>query len=176
MSDAPHIKSAFERVAGAMVRRPALGHGTGIAKIRVDRGLRCEIREGPWTLAADMPEQAGGTGSAPTPGVLGRAALGSCLAMGYMMYAAKMDVAFNALEVEIQADYDDGALFGVTDGPAGYSEVRYVVSVDSDAPEADIMRVLDTAEAHSPYLDIFSRAQRCLRDVRIRTSEASGHG
>lgn len=96
--------------------------------------------------------------------------------MGYMMYAAKMDVPFNALEVEIQADYDDGALFGVTDGPAGYSEVRYLVSVDSDAPEADILRVLDTAEAHSPYLDIFSRAQRCLRDVRIRTSEASGHG
>ena len=96
--------------------------------------------------------------------------------MGYMMYAAKMDVPFNGLEVEIQVDYDDGALFGVTDVPAGYSEVRYVVSVDSDAPEADILRVLDAAEAHSPYLDIFSRAQRCRRDVRIKTTEASDHG
>ena len=176
MSDAPRIKAAFERVAEAMARRPSLGRDTAISKIRVDRGLRCEIREGPWTLAADMPKQAGGADSAPTPGVLGRAALGSCLAMGYMMYAAKMDVPFIGLEVEIQADFDDGALFGVADTPAGYSEVRYVVTVDSDAPETDILRVLDAADAHSPYLDVFSRAQRCRREVRINPAETASDG
>lgn len=176
LSDAPHIKAAFERVAGAMAKRPNLGRGTGVSKIRIDRGLRCEIREGPFTLTTDMPEQAGGSGSAPTPGVYGRAALGSCLATGYMMYAAKLDVPFNGLEVQIHADYDDGALFGVADVPAGYSEVRYVVSVDSDAPEADILRVLDAAEAHSPYLDVFSRAQRCVREVRINAAEPTDHG
>ena len=176
MSDAPRIKAAFTRVAEAMARRPSLGRDTAISKVRVDKGLRCEIREGPWTLATDMPEQAGGAGSAPSPGVLGRAALGSCLAMGYMMYAAKLDVLFNGLEVEIQADFDDGALFGVADTPAGYSEVRYVVAVDSDAPEADILRVLDAAEAHSPYLDVFSRAQRCRREVRINSAERASDG
>jgi len=36
---------------------------------------------------------------APTPGVLGRAALGSCLAIGYMMYAAKTGVPLAGLEV-----------------------------------------------------------------------------
>lgn len=167
MSDTERIKAAFERVADAMSRRPSLGRGTGVSRTRVDRGLRCEIEEGPWKLATDMSEQAGGTGSAPTPGVFGRAALGSCLATSYMMYAARLGVPFDALEVEVQTDYDNGALFGVTDGPAGYSEVRYVVTVESAAPEADILRVLDEADAHGPYLDVFGRAQVCRREVRI---------
>jgi len=176
MSDAPRIKAAFERIADAMAHRPHLGRGTDVSKVRVDRGLRCEIREGPWQLATDMPEQAGGSGSAPTPGVLGRAALGSCLAMGYMMYAAKLEVPFSALEVEIQTDHDDGALFGVADVPAGYSEVRYIVTVESDASEVDILRVLNEAEAHGPYLDVFGRAQSCVREVRVLSpADSSDH-
>jgi hypothetical protein len=29
------------------------------------------------------------------------------------------------------------------------------------------MRVLDEGDAHSPYLDVFTRAQTCRRSVRI---------
>lgn len=176
MSDPERIKAAFERIADAMTRRPSLGRGTGVSKTRIGPGLRCEIEEGPWRLATDMSEQAGGSGSAPTPGVFGRAALGSCLATAYMMYAARLGVPFDALEVEVQADYDDGALFGVADVPPGYSEVRYIVTVESSAPEADILRVLDEADAHDPYLDVFSRAQACRREVRIEQPGSTDDG
>ncbi len=115
-----------------------------------------------------MPEQAGGNTSGPTPGVFGRAALGSCLAIGYMMRAAVMDIQISGLEVEVQADYDDGVLFGtVLNVPPGYLEVRYTVTIESDAPEDKIMEMLDDADKHSPYLDIFSRAQSCIRKVNI---------
>jgi uncharacterized OsmC-like protein len=114
-----------------------------------------------------MPAQIGGDGAGPTPGVLGRAALGSCLAIGYMMHAAKLEVPITALEVEVQADYDDGALLGVSDSPPGYLEVRYTVRVESPAPERDVLRVLDEGDAHSPYLDVFGRAQTCRRTVHI---------
>jgi uncharacterized OsmC-like protein len=115
-----------------------------------------------------MPEGVGGTASAPTPGVYGRAALGSCLAIGYMMYAAKLGVPIDSLEVEVHAEYDDGAIFGVSDAPSGYTEVRYVVTVGSSAPEADVLRVLDEGDAHSPYLDVFRRAQKCVRSVHYQ--------
>jgi len=88
-----------------------------------------------------------------------------------MMYAAKMGVPMAGLEVEIQADYDDGALFGVSTIPAGYSEVRYIVTVESNAPEADILRVLNEADRHDPYLDVFARAQPCRREVHISPVE-----
>jgi uncharacterized OsmC-like protein len=168
MSESEKIKSSVERVKKTLTQRPSFGVGTGISKTTVTRGLTCEVQEGNWKFVSDMPEQVGGNGAGPTPGVYGRAALGSCLAIGYMMRAAELGVPIHALEVEVQADYDDGALFGtVQDKPPGYLEVRYSVIVDSDAPQDDILRVIEEADKHSPYLDVFSRAQKCIRQVHI---------
>lgn len=167
MIDIQHIAAAFERNARALRKRPSLGQSTATTSVRITNGLKCEIQEGQWQLAADMPPQAGGAGAGPTPGVFGRAALGSCLAMGYVMYAAKAGIPLSGVEVEVAADFDDGALFGVSDVEPGYLDVRYSVTVLSDAPEADILRVLDEADAHSPYRDVFGRAQRLTRTARV---------
>jgi uncharacterized OsmC-like protein len=167
------IRIAFERCVRALTLRPSIGRSTGVSRTRITHGLACEIEEGPWRLAADMPAQVGGTTTGPTPGVFGRAALGSCLAIGYMMHAAKLGVPISALEVEVQADYDDSALFGVGSATPGYSEVRYTVTVESPAPTEEIARVLDEGDEHSPYLDIFRRAQNCRRTVRIMSPAAS---
>ena len=168
MSSLEKIKTAFNRSAKALTLKPSLGLGTGVSKTKITNGLTCEISEGNWKLIADMPEQAGGNTAGPTPGVYGRAALGSCLAIGYMMHAAKMKVPVEELEVEIQADYNDGALFGTTQNiQPGYLEVRYTVTIKSDASESEIIHVLDEAEAHSPYLDVFSRGQKCVRKVNF---------
>jgi uncharacterized OsmC-like protein len=161
------IRTAFERSARALRLRPSLGRSTGVSRTRIRHGLTCEVEEGAWKLTADMPASAGGSGAGPTPGVFGRAALGSCLAIGYMMYAAKLEVPIASIEVEVQADYDDGALFGVSDAPPGYLEVRYIVTVESAASEADVRRVIDEGDAHSPYLDVFGRAQTCRRTLRL---------
>jgi uncharacterized OsmC-like protein len=161
------LKTAFERCAETLKLRPSLGRDTGVTKARIREGLICDIDAGHWHFVADMPKAVGGSETAPTPGAYGRAALGSCLAVCYMMHAAKLGVPIRALEVEIQADCDDGALFGVSDAPPGYLAVRYVVTVESGAPEADILRVLDEGDAHSPYLDVFRRSQACTRTVRI---------
>jgi uncharacterized OsmC-like protein len=162
------IQSAIERVTRTLAQRPAFGLGTGLSKASIKDGLTCQVQEGDWKFVLDMPEQVGGNAAGPTPGVFGRAALGSCLAIGYKMKACQLGVTIAGLEVEIQADYDDGALFGTTENiPPGYLEVRYTVTVDSDAPEEDILRVLDQADQHSPYLDVFSRAQSCKRKVKI---------
>jgi uncharacterized OsmC-like protein len=173
METSEKIRSAYSRVCKTLTQRPAFGQGTGISKVTVTNGLTCEIREGDWTFTADMPEQAGGNGAGPTPGVYGRGALGSCLAIGYMMQAASMGIPIAGLEVEIQADFDDGALFGTAspDVPPGYLEVRYSVTIDSEAPEDAIMQMLDNADKHSPYLDVFNRAQKCCRQVNIITSK-----
>ena len=162
------IKTAFARVSETLSKRPAFGLGTGISKATIKNGLTCEIREGRWTMIADMPEQAGGNAAGPTPGVFGRAALGSCLAIGYMIRAAEKNIPVTGIEVEIQADYDDGALFGTTVAvPPGYLEIRYVVAIESEASEETILQLLDEADKHSPYLDVFKRSQTCLREVKI---------
>lgn len=165
------IRAAVMRVSSVLTQRPEFGRDTKVSTVKVLRGLTCEIREGNYTLTADMPEQIGGEAAGPTPGVYGRAALGSCLAIGYMLKAAVMNIPIERLEVEIQADFDDGALLGTApaDVPPGYLEVRYSVKIDSDASEESIMEMLDEADRHSPYLDVFRRAQLCRREVNIST-------
>lgn len=161
------IKSSFERVAEHLALNPGRGCNTLVSTTRITDGLSCQTEEGEWKLNADLPSKAGGSNSGPTPGVLGRAALGSCLAIGYMLWASKLEVAIDSLEVEIQADSDDGVLFGTSDAPPGYTEVRYCVRVQSTASEEDIFKVLDAGDKHDPYLDIFTRAIPCKRQVEI---------
>ena len=38
---------------------------------------------------------------------------------------------------------------------------------ESTAPEADLMRVIETADRHSPYFDNFARALDVSREVQI---------
>jgi len=176
MNNANKVKTAVERSKKALALKPALGKGTGVSKVRITNGLSCEIQEGNWKFLADMPESIGGNNTGPTPGVYGRAALGSCLAIGYMMKASEMDIVINHLEVEVQADYDDGALLGTVEKniPPGYLEVRYSVNIESDAPEEKITQMLNDADAHSPYLDVFSRAQKCRRQVNVSYPKTIG--
>ena len=167
MMEQEQIKNKFLRTQKALTLKPSLGMDTGVSKTRIVNGLSCETREGDWVFKADMPKQVGGSATASSPGALGRAALGSCLAIGYMLWASKLDVAIDSLEVEIQADYDDGSLFATSDNPPGYLQIRYLVRVKSPASQKEIENMLNLGDKHSPYLDVFSRAQSCVRQVEF---------
>lgn len=160
------IREIFDRNAQALAMRSGLGRGTGSTRARVVDGLFCEVTDGPWSIVVRQGRDAGGDPGLPNPGMIGRGALGSCLALSYMMWAAHRGVAVRSLEVEVQADYDSRGLYGVGDVRPGYAEVRYVVTVDSPAPRAELERLLDEADAHCPYLDVFARAQPMKREVR----------
>jgi uncharacterized OsmC-like protein len=161
------IKRKLNRAAKAVSLNPSLGRDTMRSTTRITSGLACTTKEGAWEIRSDASEAIGGNSSAPGPGVLGRAALGSCLAIGYMLWASKHDVPIKSLEVEIQADSDGGGSFGTSDVFPGYLEVRYCVRVESSASQEEILKVLDVADKHSPHLDVFSRALTCRRQVEM---------
>ena len=168
MSDSAAIRTAIERNVKAVSLRPSVGQGTAVTRARLRPGLSCEIEEGPWRFVAGMTEKYGGNNAGPNPGVYGRAALASCLAIGYSMWAARLEVQIDALEVEVHADYDVRGELGVSDSVSpGYSDIRCVVTVESPAAEADVLRVLDTADRHSSWLDDYRRALPVSRHVRI---------
>ena len=171
MTDNATIRSAFERNARIVTTQPAVAQKTYVTRVHIRDGLTCDIEEGPWTLTADLSATAGGNAAGPTPGTLARAALGSCLAMSYVMWAAQLNVPLHQVAVEVQADTDLRGMYGVDDIPAGYSAVRYVVSVRSPAAPEAILRVLDIAEAHSPYVDVFRRPQVLQRHLHITAEQ-----
>jgi hypothetical protein len=102
MADQGAIRESAERNVRLLTARPDRGHLSCATRARLVDGLRCEIEEGPWKLAADMPAKVGGDDSAPTPGVLGRGALAGCLTIGIAAWAARLGVPLDAIEVEVQ--------------------------------------------------------------------------
>jgi len=174
MASPEQIRTTLERKAKEVALRPSAGQGTATTRVTLKPGLECDIEEGAWKLTAGMSEKLGGTNAGPNPGILGRGALGSCLAIGYGMWAARLGVPIDALEVEVQADYDTRGELGIADDvPPGYVQVRYRVTVTSSAPEADVQRMLDIADKYSPYRDVYARAHDVRRETTILTTCSS---
>ncbi len=172
MASSASIREIAERNIQLLELKPTRGLRTGTTRARLTGGLRCEIEEGPWRLAADMPAKAGGDDTAPTPGVLGRGALASCLAIGVASWAARLDVAIEGVEVEVQADFDARGELGMGDDiPAGYSEVRYLIAIDSPASPDAIAGLLEQVQSCSPYIDVFGRAMPLRGAVRVNGRE-----
>src|SRR3990170_2911547 len=138
------LKTAVERNVKAIGLRPSIGQGTAVTKVRVHDACTAEIEDGGWKLIADEGVKDGGNGEGPDPGVFGRAALGSCLPMGYAMWSSVLGVAFEKIEVDVEADYDARGMFGVDESISpGWGAVRYVVRIESSAPDADVQRVVE---------------------------------
>lgn len=161
------IRDKLRRVRTALTRLESAGRGTAVTRARIDKGLTCRIEDGAWSFTADLPEKGGGAGEGPDPGVYGRAALASCLAIGYTLWAADHELPIDALEVEVQADYDARAEYGIGEADPGYEALRWIVRIESPAPEVDIRRMLEIAEARSPYLALFRDPQRLERTLEL---------
>jgi uncharacterized OsmC-like protein len=138
---------------------------------RSETGLRCVTDEGgDWCIATDLSPALGGTESAPNPGALVRAALGSCMAMSYRLRAAKHGIELTSVRVTVETDYElEGMLSCESAAPPGFGAVRYHVEIESPAGSDEVRAVLDEGDRLSPILDVFVRANEVSRTVSITT-------
>ncbi len=164
------IKDALERKIRLLKHRPSIAQGTATSRTTLKEGMVCDVEEGRWQVRLDISPKSGGTGSAPDPGVFGRAALGSCMAMTYQRWAILLDIPVDAITVEVQADYDAQGQYDLAPVPISYTAVRVHVTIDSPASDDDLQYLLDFADAHCPYLDVFRRALPVERTVSLTTS------
>jgi uncharacterized OsmC-like protein len=159
MNAQDHIRNAFGRMAHVFAKRPEAARDTSVMRARVVDGLHCEAQEGNWRFSVDMPVEAGGSGAGPTPGVHGRAALASCLAIGYSICLARAGVAVRSLEVEVAVDYDNRGLVGMDGIYPGYLGVRHTLYLEADASPEALAPVIAEAQRCSPYLHVFADPQ-----------------
>lgn len=159
MSRSAAIRAAWDRMQAAFERKPALARDVGLMRARVVDGLRCELREGDWTLGVDLPVEAGGSGQHPTPGVYGRGALAGCLAIGYAAWLARAGLGWRSLEVEVRVEFDNRGLVGIAGVNPAYERVQHTLYLDSDEPPEALRRAIDRAQSASPYLHVFADPQ-----------------
>ncbi len=167
MADAKTLKTTFERNRELLTIKPTKGQYTTTTKVRLYNGTTCEIEHKHWTFKADVGKTEGGNDKGPGPGILERAALGSCLAIGYSKWAAHLDVPIDKLEVDVIGDVDSRGAYGIDDVTPGYKSLIYKVMIESPAKEKAIHEVIEKADAHSPVLNSFTRAIPVDRQVVI---------
>lgn len=162
------LKALFERKARAMARRPALGRGTGQARIRLRDGFACDVEHEDRKLFVDQAPSDGGGGAGPPPDELMRASIGASLAMGYRLWGARVGVAIDGVEVEMTCEHDARGQLGIADDvAAGWQSVRFDVTIASDAPEDAVRRVVETADRHCPMLANLAHSVRRVHHLTI---------
>ena len=110
-------------------------------------------------LTTDMTTSIGGTGSAPSPGWVFRAAAASCVATLIAMRAATLEVSLGSLEVTVDSESDDRGILGIDAAvPAGPLSVRVAVAISASGVEADQLRAIATwGVEHCPVADAVGR-------------------
>lgn len=165
MADPEHIREVFQRNVRAIELRPGIGKSTTVATVRVFDGTTCEVSGSGWTLTADVGLNDGGNNAGPGPGVYSRAALGSCLAIGYVTWAAVRDIPLDYLRVEVETDFDARGMFGIDGRPPGFSGVRYRVFIESPADASAIEQMVEEADRLSPTLADLLNPVRVEREI-----------
>ncbi len=166
--NAAAIKDLYERQRRAMSRRRSFGLARPSARVRLVGDMACEVEQDGWRMRIDEPVQDGGGGTAPHPGQMMRAAVAGCVAVGYRAWGARLGVAIDDVEVDVVCELDARGQLGFADGVTpGWQRITFDIRITSAAPEADVRRVVQTADRLSPMLANLSRDIERVHNLRI---------
>lgn len=160
MIDLQNIKLAMERNRKAVELKPSLARGTEIAKAQLREDMHFDIDVDGVKITAEVPTKYGGNGTSPGSSAYAMSSLICCLLVGYLAEFAKRDIPISGLGIEVQADSDSAI-------KREYTDVRYIVTVESDAPEEEIQSAIEDNDAASFGLAVFQQPVNARREVRV---------
>lgn len=171
------IREAIDRAHAYYREHPDDVRSTdSAATARVVDGLVVDVT-GPDDLrvTTDMVASVGGTGTAPSPGWLLRAAEASCVATLIAMRAAMLGITLTTVEVTVDSESDDRGLLGIDDAvAAGPLRGRVAVRIGADGvDDATLDEVARWGVKHCPVVDALERAVPIETVVDIGGREAT---
>jgi len=162
------LRELYEQKTRALRRHPSLAQGRYRVSIKLLDTYACEARRANRILRVDLPVEEGGSDTGPTPGDLMRASLGTCMAMGYRGWAARLGVEIADVEVEVTCEVDARGQLDIDDQvPIGWQRLIFDVRIKTDAPASDVRRVVTHADRLSPMLANLSPAVERVHSLTI---------
>jgi uncharacterized OsmC-like protein len=156
------IRQAIEAATTYLAANPDDARATdSAATATVVDGLIMRVTgPGDLSLTTDMVPSVGGTGSAPSPGWLLRAAEASCVATLIAMRAATLGITLTSLEVTADSVSDDRGILGIDESvPAGPLTGRVAVRLTAPGVDAETLEAIaHWGVMHCPVCDALERA------------------
>lgn len=102
----------------------------------------------------DEPTDLGGTDRGATPIEHLLAALASCTVISYQVWAEKLDLVLDSVDVDLTGDIDLAGFFGTEEGVRpGFQAIELGIRLTGPENEADYRRLEATVAEHCPVLD-----------------------
>ena len=165
MSD-QEIRSAQEQIISSLGNDPDAGLSTSVVDASISDGLACHVTDGTDVTQIDMPIAFGGGATGPSPGFHARAAVASCAAIGIKSAAARAGLALEQVNVRVEMDFDDRAIFGMGSNTAGPISTKILISLKSDCSDEELNTlVTETLEA-DPYFLALRDSQTVMSEIK----------
>ncbi|MBW3576137.1 MAG: OsmC family protein [Actinobacteria bacterium] len=112
-------------------------------------GLTCSVRTGRALVEAGLHPATGGDGLSACSGDLLLEALVACAGVTLRAVATALDVPIRSGSVRAEGDIDFRGTLGVDrDAPVGFRSIRVTFSLDTDADDATLGRLIELTERY----------------------------
>ncbi len=155
------------RLIAAVQDDPAKAETKWAAKVIWKDAFRSEAHIRDFApVGSDEPNGLGGDDTAPNPVEQLLAALGNCLAVGYVAKATASGIKLDTLEIDVEGDLNLKTFLGLDeDGHAGYNAIRAGVRIESDASAEQIEELHRKVTNSSPVGHTLSRSIDVAIDI-----------
>ncbi len=164
------IGSAQRRIMEVFKKRPGMALSTEKASGRLEDGLKVTFSEGGRLAVMDMERTMGGTEAGPSPGFYARAGIVGCVAIGIKMAAAREGLTLDSIDIGIETDFDDSAIFGLGEASAAPTATRLSVTIESSETPAAVEALVQQVLKADPWYLALKEAQEVSVETKVAPS------
>lgn len=108
-------------------------------------------------VLADEPQRFGGEGMGITPEDLLLTAVGACLVATYIGGLSAASINVEHLRLSVSGRVNFRAAFAIEPGSPGFEDIKVVVDLQTDAPEQEVIELLEKLNKAAPIPDTIMR-------------------
>ena len=165
---ATELRTLLDTIADAIAEDPCEAGVAFAADCELVGPCEVDVRVGGHRITVDEPEMLGGGGVAPNPVQYALAALGSCNAITYRFWAAKLGMRLDTVRVDVTGDLDVRGVFGLDERVRpGYAKVEMLVTLGGPEGPASYEMLAKIVDEHTPVLDLFANPTPVHRELRL---------
>jgi uncharacterized OsmC-like protein len=155
------LRDLLDATAEAIATHPeaAVIHPAVTTSLVPSTATEVVVRAGRHGFTIDEPPVLGGTdlGANPVEHLL--ASLGSCQVITYQVWAAKLGITVDRIEVDVAGDLDVHGFFGLDpEVRPGFQSIEVNVRLSGPEPVARYVELTTAVEEHCPVLDVLVNA------------------
>lgn len=127
------------------------------ASLVAGTATQVSVRARQHRFTIDEPAELGGTDVGPNPVEALLAALGACQVITFQVWADKLGLTFDTLEIDLAGDLDLRGFFGLDeDVRPGFKDIDVRVRLHGSEPAERYAELVEVVERHCPVLDNLS--------------------